>query len=90
LAEDYGRDRAAVASGHHERSADRFEGFNTKDTKEEKARFARWKFVQGWGDQPGAMRSFVCFSSFVSFVFRLATTAAALLFGPVPRLLIAA
>jgi hypothetical protein len=63
---------------------------NTKDTKEEKARFARWKFVEGRGDWLGAKRPFVSFPSFVSFVFRLVTTAATLLFGPVPRPLPAA
>ena len=64
----YGRDWAAVASGHGG-AAERSEGFNTKDTKEEKARFGRWKFVEARGDWLGAKRAFVSFSSFVSFVF---------------------
>ena len=77
-----------MASGHR-RAAEGFEGFNTKDTKEEKARFAL-KAVEGRGDWTGAKRPFVSFSSFMAFVFDLATTAAALLFGPVPRPLLAA
>jgi hypothetical protein len=48
--------------------ADRSEGFNTKDTK---ARVARWKALRVVGGRPGAERPFVCFSSFVSFVSHL-------------------